>query len=69
MDVGRVHAGLTAVAARPAGLWAHQAHTGTAGVVVHLPVRAEEHGHVVVGKEVRRTVGAVDHPQGPLFAQ
>ena len=69
MNIGRVHARFTTVTARPFGFWAHQTNTGAAGVVVHLPVGGEEHGHVVVGEKIRRAMGAVDHSQGPLFAQ
>ena len=69
VNVGRVHARFAAVAARPLRLRAHQADAGAAGVVVHLPVGAEEGGHVVVGEKVRRAVGAVNHAQLPGVAQ
>ncbi len=69
VNVGRVHARFAAVAARPLRFRAHQADAGAAGVVVHLPVGAEEGGHVVVGEKVRRAVGAVDHAQFPVVAQ
>ena len=69
VNVGGMHAGFAAVTASPAGLRADQANPGAAGVVMHLPVGGEEHGHVVVGKKVRGAMGAVNNAQGPVVAE
>ncbi len=66
VDVGGMQAGLAAVGPRPARAGADQPYPGAAGVVMHLPGGGEEGRDVVFGKEIRRPVRAVDHPQLPF---
>jgi len=65
MDVGGVQAGFTSVFACPLWFGADQAYTGTAGIVMHLPVGGKEFIDVSPGKEIRCTMRTIQDSDFP----
>ena len=65
VDVRRVKARLSAVAPRPARRGTDETDAGAVRVVVDLPRRVVESGDVVLGEEVRRSVGPVEDADLP----
>src|SRR3990167_10136250 len=68
MNIGRVHAGLAAIGARPLRLRAYQTNAGTAGVVMYFPLGGEEGVNVLRREKIRRAVRAVNDVQLPFIA-
>ena len=66
MDVARVQTRFSAVASCPSWFGANQSNPSAARVVVHLPACCPEHLHVLWGKEVRRTVRALQDSNVPV---
>ena len=65
MNIGWMHACFTTRRARPFGLGAYQSNSRATGVVMHFPIAIKKHIDVVIGKEVRCAVGAVNDSQLP----
>ena len=57
---------LTDIGAGPLGLGQDQANAGAAGVVVNLPIGVKEGVDVLILKEVRRAMRAVQHADVPM---
>ncbi len=69
VDVGRVQAGLAAVAAGPLGLGADETDSGAGGVVVNLVGGGEERCDVGFGEKIGGAVGAVKDADPPFAGE
>ena len=66
VDVRGVQARFAAVGPGELGLGSVQADAQAVGVVVHLPVLLEELFDGLLGEEIRRAVGAIEHADFPV---
>ncbi|MNO95467.1 hypothetical protein D3C76_871100 [compost metagenome] len=69
VNVRRMQTGFTTVGTHPLRLRPDQAHTRSAGIEVHFPLRGEEGADVVFREVFRCAVWAVDHADLPYGGQ
>ena len=63
MNIRGMQPGFAAAVTGPDRLRPDQAHAGAAGVKMHFPVGGKKGRHIRRGKELRRAVGTINHPQ------